>query len=257
MTTAGVVTESLLPHAFSSPNVIVSGPDGALWFTENTHQSIGRMTVGGSLTEFPTSRSGTPFFITRGPDGSLWFAGDRINFNTAVLSRMTTSGNVCNFPDPTPGALLFGIASGHDGYLWFLDNRNNVIGRSDRSGKMNFFSIPTAHSSPYAITSGPDGNLWFTETVGDKIGRITPQGVITEFLLPSANRFPEGIAAGADGEVWFTEVGHIGRISAAGAITEFSAAPMTRPFVIAPGPPGDQHMWFTDPFGGAIGSIHL
>ena len=32
-----------------------------------------------------------------------------------------------------------------------------------------------------SITTGPDGNLWFTESAGDAIGRITTAGAITEF----------------------------------------------------------------------------
>jgi streptogramin lyase len=43
------------------------------------------------------------------------------------------------------------------------------------------FPVPTPQSNPYGITRGPDGNLWFTEALAGKIGRITPAGAITEF----------------------------------------------------------------------------
>jgi streptogramin lyase len=39
----------------------------------------------------------------------------------------------------------------------------------------------SALADPQAITAGPDGNLWFTDTFNNKIGRITPAGAITEF----------------------------------------------------------------------------
>jgi hypothetical protein len=53
--------------------------------------------------------------------------------------------------------------------------------------------------------TGPDGNLWFVEQAGSKIGRITPAGAITEFPLPAANRGPNRILTGRDNNLWFTE----------------------------------------------------
>ena len=43
--------------------------------------------------------------------------------------------------------------------------------------------VPHPHRSslPNGIAAGPDGNIWFTEYDGNKIGRITPAGAITEF----------------------------------------------------------------------------
>jgi virginiamycin B lyase len=60
--------------AGSKPQQIVSGPDGALWFTETGTNVIGRMTTRGALSELaiPTPL-GLPFGITRGRDGKLWF----------------------------------------------------------------------------------------------------------------------------------------------------------------------------------------
>src|SRR5436309_1017470 len=66
--------------------------------------------------------------------------------------------------------------------------------------------IPTSFSRPQSIAAGPDGALWFTEFGGDKIGRITTAGAITEFQLTAGSQ-PDGIAAGPDGALWFTEFG--------------------------------------------------
>jgi virginiamycin B lyase len=54
-------------------------------------------------------------------------------------------------------------------------------------------------------TLGPDGAIWFDEAMSNKIGRITPAGAITEFALPHAMSAPVGITKGPDGAVWFTE----------------------------------------------------
>jgi hypothetical protein len=66
--------------------------------------------------------------------------------------------------------------------------------------------VPTVGSNPLGITAGPDGNLWFTEEIGDKIGRITTAGAITEFPVPAAGSMPFYITAGPDGNLWFTEL---------------------------------------------------
>jgi hypothetical protein len=42
--------------------------------------------------------------------------------------------------------------------------------------------------------------------LGNKIGRITPAGAITEFPIPTSAANPWGIAAGPDGNLWFTEM---------------------------------------------------
>ena len=74
MTTDGVFIEHRIPTQDSRPFGITTGPDGALWFTEDKGNKIGRITTAGVITEFPipTANSG-PSSITTGPDGALWF----------------------------------------------------------------------------------------------------------------------------------------------------------------------------------------
>jgi streptogramin lyase len=63
----------------------------------------------------------------------------------------------------------------------------------------------TPASSPNSIAAGADGNLWFTEFNGNRIGRITPAGAVTEFSGITAGGHPSVITAGPDGNLWFTE----------------------------------------------------
>jgi streptogramin lyase len=55
------------------------------------------------------------------------------------------------------------------------------------------FPLSTAVSEPEGIATGPDGALWFTEAGTNKIGRITAAGVITEFPVPTAGSSPTDI----------------------------------------------------------------
>ena len=51
---------------------IVAGPDGNLWFIENTVRLIGRITPAGVVTEFapPTANAQLAGGIAAGPDGA-------------------------------------------------------------------------------------------------------------------------------------------------------------------------------------------
>ena len=75
ITTAGVVTnEFAVPTANGQPFGIAAGPDGALWFTEQRGNKIGRITTAGSFSEFATPNiNSSPNGIAAGPDGALWF----------------------------------------------------------------------------------------------------------------------------------------------------------------------------------------
>ena len=89
-----------------SPVGIVAGPDGALWFTNNAGNSIGRITTAGVITKFANALVQGPNGIVAGPDGALWFtnnAGNSIGRITVVpanddfalatpISRVTTTG---------------------------------------------------------------------------------------------------------------------------------------------------------------------
>lgn len=67
------------------------------------------------------------------------------------------------------------------------------------------FNVPPGRpAEPQTITVGPDHNLWFTENSGLKVGRITAAGVITEFPIPGAQGLC-GITTGPDGNLWFTD----------------------------------------------------
>jgi virginiamycin B lyase len=164
---------------------------------------------------------------------------------------------ITEFTIPTAVSGPFGIASGPDQALWFVEHfSGNKIGRITTAGVFTEFTIPTVGSEPAGITTGSDGNLWFTEENGNKIGRITTAGVFTEFPTPTLGSNPIGIAAGSDGNLWFTEgTGNkIGRITTAGVFTEFAVPTAGSNLIdIAAGPDGD--LWFTENFANKIGRI--
>ncbi|MBI2681260.1 MAG: hypothetical protein HYX25_09680 [Candidatus Solibacter usitatus] len=240
-----MITEFPVPTSSGTLEQIVTGPDGNLWFTDFSGQTIWRMTTAGVTTPFATG--GNPEGITAGPDGNLWFTQRSGN----KIARITLSGVITEFQVPTPNCQPYGITAGPDGNIWFTEVEDTVhqIGRMTLAGVFTEFLIPTASSAPYAIVPGPDGNLWFTESapLANQIGRITLAGDITEFPIPTAGGAPVEITAGPDGNMWFTEHNgnNIGRITLSGVITEFPVpTASSQPWSIRTGPDGN--LWFTE-----------
>jgi streptogramin lyase len=205
----------------SVPLAITAGPDGNLWFVEDGSYKIGRITPGGTITEFPVSTGGSlglatgdflhgPGGITAGPDGNLWFTGLTLN----AIGRITPRGTITVFPLPASTRFPYSgpadITTGPDGNLWFTETYSDKIGRITPGGTITVFPLPAPNSDPWGITTGPDGNLWFVESGSNKIGRISTSGTITEFPLPASHsafdaKLGAGITTGPDGNLWFTE----------------------------------------------------
>jgi streptogramin lyase len=238
----------------SYTNGITAGPDGAMWFTEGPANQIGRISLSGSIKEYPLlTPTANPSHIVTGPDGALWFTEP----GAWKIGRISTSGVIVEFPLPACNSeqLCFpqGITSGPDGALWFVDSWANAVGRITTSGTITEFTIPTPTSFPWGIAAGSDGALWFTEYDGGKIGRITTSGLITEYSLLSPT--PGEITAGPDGALWFVEdYGKIGRITVSGSVTEYALPGIEAfPVGIAAGPDGA--LWFTEQSIVSVGNV--
>jgi virginiamycin B lyase len=73
VTPLGQITEFPLPDVAGNVLDITAGPDGALWFTEESANQIGRITTSGVLTEYALAPGSGPVGITVGRDRAIWF----------------------------------------------------------------------------------------------------------------------------------------------------------------------------------------
>lgn len=226
-----------------SPNRLVTGPDGGVWFTTYGGGEVGRVSPGGALVMYdlppapgapPTSRLRNPYGITVGPDGALWFVEDGGN----RIGRVTTSGAFTFFEDP--GARPQDIALGPDGALWITESGTNSIGRLTTTGAFTHYALPPVTKPGNAlmrIAPGPDGRLWFAEQIKGRIGAITTAGAITEYDLPPGWQ-PQSIVAGPDGAMWFTAFAKgVGRITTSGKL-HLTSLPTAGASSITSGPDG-------------------
>jgi len=131
-----------LPGSFpgSGPREIIAGSDGALWFTVQDGDKIGRMTTQGTITQFTITTNPSDFSvyeITAGPDGAIWFMEDGV---VEKIGRITTQGTITQFTLPTFDSGALGITAGPDGALWFIEY--GKIGRMTTQGTITEFTIP-------------------------------------------------------------------------------------------------------------------
>jgi streptogramin lyase len=112
-----------LSSSDAHPAEITSGPDGAMWFTEQDTDKIGRITPDGNVREFPVPTiNAYPFAITTGPDGNIWFTEGKPDDKSGNrIGRMTPTDDVREFPLPSEGANPVGIVTGPDRNLWFTE----------------------------------------------------------------------------------------------------------------------------------------
>ena len=238
-----VSAEYTIPTASASAQNIVSST-GALYFTEESADKIGELSLSATISEFPIpTANAKPLSITYAQDGNLWFT----EYGAAQIGKVATNGVSfleCVLPaqgatTPTP----WGIASSNDGTLWVTDPGSNGIWNVTTSCQATFYPLATPNAGPESITPGPNGAMWFVETNANKIGEIAAgQTTPSEFAIKTANAGLGTIVSGSDNAVYFTETkaDKLGRMLASGQISsETTLSGMTAPYGLILGSDGN------------------
>ena len=146
------------------------------------------------------------------------------SYSTLATVTLGVSGFTEFSSGITASSQPFGITTGPDGNVCFVENSGNKVAKMTTSGAVTEYSIPTASSGSEQIAAGPDGNLWFCERSVGKIGKVTTSGTFTEYTVPTANSQPQSIAVNADGNLWFAEnnTNKIANITTTGTFTEYT-----------------------------------
>jgi virginiamycin B lyase len=128
------------------------------------------------------------------------------------------------------------IAAGPRGAMWLSQDAplstgggaRYAIGRFDLAGHSRLFHTH-AGTTGIAVTRG--GTVFATERGASRIAIVSPSGNVREVATPTIDSEPLSIAIGPNGNGWFVEgqANRIGRITLAGAISEFAVPPVTDP----------------------------
>jgi virginiamycin B lyase len=171
ITPAGAVSEyptTLLPYLSGG---IVTGSDGALWFTSysimpnppySTNDLIGRYTPATGFQSFPVTPGSAPNAIAAGPDGALWYTEGANH-----IGRITTAGKLAEYPLPLGIPYSLGITNGPGKALWFVAATSAAaVGEITMAGAVSLTPVPSQYSVDGGITATPDGSLWLTSAAG-------------------------------------------------------------------------------------------
>lgn len=160
------IQEYVVNEIDSGPYGITVGKDGALWFTEQKGNQIGRINATGEINSFPipTANAGAMSIISD-QTGDLWFT----EYNSSKIGKMSMNGLFEEYVLPTTNAAPFGITEGPDGAIWFTEMNNGRIGRITKSGKSPSLNCLTPNHFPLLL-------LW-DQTVHYGLHRIRTIGL--------------------------------------------------------------------------------
>ncbi len=190
-----------VPTKGAHPHDPAVGADGALWYTGQLANKIGRLDPAtGEFKEYPLKVDNS------GPHG-------------LVADREGKTGVVTEYKMPDekaedPHTAVFD----REGTLWFTVQVGNFVGRlNPKTGKIELKKVQTDNARPYGIQINSRGEPFFCEFGTNKLGKIDPKTMaITEYALAEGVR-PRRLAIAADDSVYFSdfERGHLGRLDPA------------------------------------------
>lgn len=145
------ITTYTMPTPLSFPLGVTTGPDHAIWVTEELGMKLARIDPATrKITEYP-------LLGLHGLLGGL-LEGDGI-------------GN----PAPVPGP----IVTGSDGRLYFTLNFAGSAGLGNRIARFDpathdvvTYPTPTSLSSPCDVNNEQPGSIWFAELTGNRVARL-------------------------------------------------------------------------------------
>lgn len=112
-------------EASGTPVGITAGPDGNMWFTQATGNNIARITISGTITEYPIpTANALPIGIALGADGNLWFTEATAG---QIGSITPATGEIYEYPIPTGDSRPWAISPGPDRYMWFGQRNSGTL----------------------------------------------------------------------------------------------------------------------------------
>ena len=245
------IHEWAVPTKGAHPHDPAVGTDGALWFTEQMANKIGRLDPKtGEIKEFPLpeDKNAGPHGLAADRDGNIWFTA---NFGGYIGKLDPHTGKVTEFKMTSekaddPHTLVFD----NNGIIWFTVQGGNMVGQLDpKTGKMTLKQVPTESALPYGIQINSKGVPIFCELGTHKIASIDPKTMaITEYNLPESAR-PRRLAIASDDTVYFTDFksGHLGALNTSTGAVKMYPSPggaESNPYGITITPDG--MVWYSE-----------
>lgn len=228
-----------VPTQGSRPHDPIATKDGAIWWTGQLSNKLGRVDPKtNAIVEYTLKSQHTgPHGLAEDKDGNIWFTGN----HTALIGKLDPkTGITTEYKMPDPKAKdPHTINIDQNGIVWFTVQQGNMIGRLDpKSGEVKLVTSPTERSRPYGLMINGKGVPWLVEFGVPKMASIDPQTMaIKEYTLPNAASRPRRLAFEGDDIIWYTDFprGMLGRFDTkTGAVKEWPSpsGPKSEPYGI-------------------------
>ena len=233
------IKEWEVPTPGSRPHDPMFAPDGAVWYTGNMANLLGRFdprTQRFREYHLKTPNSG-PHGLISDHDGNVWFTA---NSHAYIGKLDPKSGEVREYPMTDPAARdPHTLLLAPNGNIYFTAQSANMVGRlNPKTGEIKLVSSPTPRSNPYGMVIDSHGTPFYVEFGSNKVGRVDPDTLtIHEFVLPHPDSRPRRVAITSDDIIWYSDYsrGYLGRLDPkTGEVTEWSSpsGPKSQPYGI-------------------------
>lgn len=207
-----------VPTLGSRPHDPVATKDGAIWWTGQLSNKLGRVDIKtGMIREYSLKTPHTgPHGLREDKDGNIWFTGNHIG---AIGKLDPRTGIVTEYKMPDPKVKdPHSLEIAADGMVFFTAQQSNAVGRVDpKTGEVKVVQMPAPRSRPYGIMITEKGVPVLCEFGTNKLATIDPKTMeIKEYTLPDPASRPRRIAIVGD-DVYYSDFsrGFLGRYNLA------------------------------------------
>jgi virginiamycin B lyase len=204
MTASGAVTFYPLASGTGDARDAVLGPDGNIWFTENSDgqgtSALVSVTPTGQLTTHVLPAGAHGGALTAGPDGNLWvvenFDITTGQVNHGQVAAVDRAGEqVAAYTEPGLSE-LDGITTGPDGNIWYSDDARHAIIQIDlHHGAAAAVTLSTSAGSS-SVAGHESVTAQVTGSASSPQGSVTPTGAV----VFSVDGSPQPVEPLVDGE---------------------------------------------------------
>src|SRR6266496_3583369 len=202
------IKEWEVPTKGAHPHDPAVGGDGALWFTEQLQNKIGRVDPKtGAFKEYPLKiEDSGPHGLVADSSGNIWFTGNGKGYIGKLDPR---TGKIALKTPATANSHPFGIAVNHKDIPFFCEGNTNKMAKIDpQTMEITEFKLPEG-ARPRRMAIDASDNVYFTDYNGGNLGWLDPATSAVK-MWPSpggAGSAPYGITITPDGLVWYSESG--------------------------------------------------
>jgi virginiamycin B lyase len=230
------IEEWLVPTPGSRPHDPLATPDGAIWYSGQFANVLGRLDPKTKqIREYRLDPMTGPHGLINDKDGNIWYAA---NFGSHIGKLDPKTGKVTKYPMSDPKVRdVHTLIWDPKGMLFFTAQTANVVGRlNPQPGEIKLMTSPTPRSRPYGMVMSSKGVPFFVEFGSNKIASIDPETLaIKEYVLPHADTRPRRITITSDDVLWYADYsrGYLGRFDpATGNATEWPSpsGPHSQPY---------------------------